>query len=31
MPSAVHTNDEGFMSVDYDALGIEMKQVGDTP
>lgn len=31
MPSAVHTNDDGFMSVDYDALGIEMKQVGDTP
>jgi len=31
MPSAVHTNDEGFMSVDYDALGLEMKQVGDTP
>lgn len=30
MPSAVHTNDEGFMSVDYDALGLEMKQVGDT-
>ncbi|OYY25766.1 MAG: hypothetical protein B7X79_13900 [Acidovorax sp. 17-64-282] len=31
MPSAVHTNDDGFMSVDYAALGIEMKQAGDTP
>ena len=31
MPSAVHTNDEGFMSVDYGALGIEMTQVGETP
>lgn len=31
MPSAVHTNAQGFMSVDYAALGIEMKQVGDTP
>jgi len=30
MPSAVHTNAEGFHSVDYDALGLEMKQVGDT-
>lgn len=31
MPSAVHTNEEGFMSVDYGALGIEMTQVGETP
>lgn len=31
MPSAVHTNDEGFMSVDYDALGLEMTAAGDTP
>lgn len=31
MPSAVHTNAEGFMSVDYAALGLEMKQAGDTP
>lgn len=30
MPSSVHTNAEGFHSVDYDALGLEMKQVGDT-
>ena len=30
MPSAVHTNEEGFMSVDYGALGIEMTQVGET-
>lgn len=30
MPSAVHTNAEGSHSVDYDALGLEMKQVGDT-
>lgn len=30
MPSAVHTNAEGYHSVDYDALGLEMKQVGDT-
>lgn len=31
MPSAVHTNEEGFMSVDYGALGIEMTQVGEKP
>ena len=31
MPSAVHTNDEGFMSVDYSALGLEMTKAGDTP
>ena len=31
MPSAVHTNEEGFMSVDYGALGIEMTAAGDTP
>lgn len=31
MPSAVHTNEEGFMSVDYGALGLEMKQAGETP
>lgn len=31
MPSVVHTNEEGFMSVDYGALGIEMTQAGDTP
>ena len=31
MPSAVHTNDEGFMSVDYAALGLEMTAAGDTP
>lgn len=31
MPSAVHANEEGFMSVDYGALGIEMTQVGETP
>lgn len=31
VPSAVHTNEEGFMSVDYGALGIEMTQVGETP
>ena len=31
MPSAVHTNDEGFMSVDYSALGFEMTKAGDTP
>lgn len=31
MPSAVHTNEEGFMSVDYGALGLEMTQAGDTP
>jgi hypothetical protein len=31
MPSAVHTNEEGFMSVDYGALGIEVTQVGETP
>lgn len=31
MPSAVHTNEEGFMSVDYGALGIEMTQIGETP
>lgn len=31
MPSAVHTNEEGFMSVDYGALGIEMTKIGETP
>ena len=31
MPSAVHTNDEGFMSVDYAALGLEMTAAGETP
>lgn len=31
MPSVVHTNEEGFMSVDYGALGIEMTQAGETP
>ena len=31
MPSAVHTNEEGFMSVDYGALGLEMTAAGDTP
>lgn len=31
MPSAVHTNAEGFMSVDYGALGIEMTKIGETP
>ena len=31
MPSAGHTNDEGFMSVDYSALGFEMTKAGDTP
>ena len=31
MPSAVNTNEEGFMSVDYGALGIEMTKVGETP
>lgn len=30
MPSAVHTNDEGFMSVDYSALGLEMTKAGGT-
>ena len=31
MPSAVHTNAEGFMSVDYAALGLEMTKLGETP
>lgn len=31
MPSAVHANEEGFMSVDYGALGIEMTKIGETP
>ena len=31
MPSAVHTNEEGFMSVDYAALGLEMTKLGETP
>lgn len=31
MPSAVRTNEEGFMSVDYGALGIEMTKIGETP
>lgn len=31
MPSAVHTNEDGFMSVDYGALGIEMTKIGETP
>lgn len=31
MPSAVNTNEEGFMSVDYGALGIEMTKIGETP
>ena len=31
MPSAVHINEEGFMSVDYGALGIEMTKIGETP
>lgn len=31
MPSAVHTNEEGFMSVDYGALGIEVTKIGETP
>ena len=31
MPSAVHTNEEGFMSVDYGAMGIEMTKIGETP
>ena len=31
MPSAVHTNEQGFMSVDYGALGIEMTKIGETP
>ncbi len=31
MPSAVHTNEEGFMSVDYGALGIEMTRIGEAP
>ena len=31
MPEAVHTGDRGFMSVDYGALGLELKQVGETP
>ena len=30
MPSAVHTNAEGFMSVDYAALGLEMTKLGET-
>ena len=31
MPSAVHTNAQGFMSVDYAALGLEMTKLGETP
>lgn len=31
MPSAVHTNAEGFMSVDYAALGLEMTKLGEAP
>ena len=31
MPSAAHTNEDGFMSVDYGALGIEMTKIGETP
>lgn len=31
MPSAVHTNADGFDSVDYEALGLEMIKLGDTP